>query len=46
LSVGPTLPLDHSDAVLVDLRAVVHADRDSAEPPEAVLDWRFVGLAA
>jgi acyl dehydratase len=46
LSVGPTLPLDHPDAVLVDLRAVVHADRDSAEPPEAVLDWRFVGLAA
>jgi acyl dehydratase len=46
LTVGPTLPLDQTDAGLADLRAVVHADRDSAEPPGAVLDWRFVGLVA
>ena len=46
LTVGTTLPLDDPDAALVDLRAVVHADRDPAEPPDAVLDWRFVGLVA
>ncbi len=46
LTIGPTLPLDHLEAVLVDLRAVVHADRDSTEPAAAVLDWRFVGLVA
>jgi 2-methylfumaryl-CoA hydratase len=46
LTVSATQPLDRSAAVLADLRAVVHADRDSGEPPAPVLDWRFVGLVA
>jgi acyl dehydratase len=46
LTVGPTLPLDHPGAALVDLRAIVHADRGSKGPPSAVLDWRFVALVA
>jgi 2-methylfumaryl-CoA hydratase len=46
LTVGTTLPLEHADAALVDLRAVVCADRGPGRggPPEEVLDWRFVGL--
>lgn len=38
--------LDHADATLADLRAVVHADRGSSEPPEQVLDWAFLGVLA
>ena len=39
-------PLQTGSATLADLRAVVHADRGSEEPPEQVLDWRFVGVLA
>ena len=46
LTAGPTLPLDHPGAALVDLRAIVHADRGSKDPPAAVLDWRFVAVVA
>lgn len=37
--------LKHGGA-LVDLEAVVHADRGSGEPADRVLDWRFIGLMA
>ena len=33
-------------ATLADLRAIVHADRGTGEPPEQVLDWAFVGVLA
>ena len=33
-----------ASATLADLRAVVHADRGAGEPPEQVLDWRFLGV--
>ncbi len=35
-----------ADAWLVDLRAIVNADRGTGEPPEQVLDWAFVGVLA
>jgi acyl dehydratase len=35
-----------SSAGLADLRAVVHAEREGADAPSPVLDWRFVGLMA
>lgn len=38
--------LDHIDATLVDLRAIVHADRGHAEKPEQVLAWEFLGVLA
>jgi acyl dehydratase len=38
--------LDGADATLADLRAIVHADRGAGEPPEQVLDWRFLGVLA
>ena len=38
--------LDAGSATLADLRAVVHADRGSGEPPDQVLDWRFLGVLA
>jgi acyl dehydratase len=44
LTIGETHQLDHADAVLVDLRAVVRADREPREQPREVLDWRFLGL--
>jgi len=34
------------DATLADLRAIVHADRGTGDPPEQVLDWEFVGVLA
>jgi acyl dehydratase len=36
----------HADATLADLRATVHADRGTGEPPEQVLEWEFVGVLA
>ncbi len=39
-------PMDGVGASLADLRAVVHADRGAGEPPEQVLDWRFLGVLA
>jgi acyl dehydratase len=44
LTVGAIHPLEHADAALADLRAVVRADRTG--PAEEVLDWRFVGVVA
>ena len=44
LTVGPTPPLEYPDAVVVDFRAAVRADRGSGDPPAAVLDWRFMAL--
>jgi 2-methylfumaryl-CoA hydratase len=38
--------LDHVDATLVDLRAIVHADRGNAGNPEQVLAWEFLGVLA
>ncbi len=46
LEVTAVRPLGHVDAGLVDLRALVHAQRDGAGVPVPVLEWRFVGLAA
>lgn len=46
VEVVATSRLDHADATLADLRAVVHADRGTGEPPEQVLDWAFVGVLA
>jgi len=45
ISVGSVRPLERGGA-LVDLEAVVHADRGDDEPPAHVLDWRFIGLMA
>ncbi len=36
--------LEGRDATLADLRAIVHADRGTDDPPEQVLDWEFVGV--
>jgi acyl dehydratase len=44
LTIGEAHELDRSDAVLVDMRAVVRSDRVSAEQRREVLDWRFLGL--
>ena len=41
-----TSRLGATDATLADLRAIVHADRGTGEPPEQVLDWAFVGVLA
>lgn len=38
--------LEHAGARLIDLRALVHADRDHDEGPVAVLDWRLAGVLA
>ena len=46
LSVIDASPLEGADANLADLRAIVHADRGTGEPPEQVLDWAFVGVLA
>ena len=43
--VGATPRRTHG-ATLADLRAIVHADRGTGEPPEQVLDWGFVGVLA
>ena len=40
------IALDHVDATLVDLRAIVHADRGHAEKPEQALAWEFLGVLA
>jgi 2-methylfumaryl-CoA hydratase len=44
LTIGETHELDRSDAVLVDMRAVVRSDRAPAAQGREVLDWRFLGL--
>ena len=46
VTVVATSPLEQPDATLADLRAIVHADRGTGEPPEQVLDWAFVGVLA
>lgn len=46
VAVVATSRTEHSDATLADLRATVHADRGTGEPPEQVLDWAFVGVLA
>jgi acyl dehydratase len=38
------IQLNHVDATLVDLRAVVHADRGTGEEAEQVLAWEFLGV--
>jgi acyl dehydratase len=38
-------PLDHSDAMLIDARAVVYADRGGGGEPDQVLAWEFLGVA-
>lgn len=38
--------LDGAAADLVELRAVVHADRGAGEPAEQVLDWSFLAILA
>jgi acyl dehydratase len=44
LTVSATRPLEGCG--LVDLRAVVHADRGGSDALVPVLDWRFIGLMA
>jgi acyl dehydratase len=46
VAVVATSRLDAVGATLADLRATVHADRGTGEPPEQVLDWAFVGVLA
>ncbi len=46
VAVVATSRLEDADATLADLRATVHADRGTGEPPEQVLDWAFVGVLA
>ena len=46
LAVVRTSRLVHADATLADLRAIVHADRGTGEPPEQVLDWEFAAVLA
>lgn len=36
--------IDSADADLVELKAVVHADRGAGEPVEQVLDWSFLAI--
>lgn len=38
--------LENADAALLDLRAIVHADRGRGEKPEQVLAWDFLGVLA
>ncbi len=38
--------IDGTDAELVELRAVVHADRGAGDPAEQVLDWTFLAVLA
>ena len=38
--------LGDDECSLLDLRAVAHAHRASADEPAPVLDWRFIGLMA
>ncbi len=44
LTVERTEPLPDAEGGLVDLRAVVHAERAGEDEPAPVLDWRFVAL--
>jgi acyl dehydratase len=44
LTVDALHPL--SQGGMVDLHAVVWADRGDRQPEQPVLDWRFVGLMA
>jgi 2-methylfumaryl-CoA hydratase len=46
LELSEKMPLEKAGADLADLRAIVHADRGTGEPPEQVLDWRFLGVLA
>jgi acyl dehydratase len=46
LTVEAKYPLHPVDAGLLDLRAVVAADRGLAEGPQTVLDWRLVAVMA
>ena len=46
LTVGSTLMLDGTDAMLADLRALVRADRGPGASSDEVLDWRFVAVVA
>jgi 2-methylfumaryl-CoA hydratase len=46
LSIASISSLEHADASLAELRAIVHADRGTGDPPEQVLDWAFVGVFA
>ncbi len=46
LTVTASRPLAGVDASLVDLRALVHAQRGGEGELEPVLDWRFVAVAA
>jgi len=46
LTVTACEPLEGRDAHIADLRAIVHADRGTGEPPEQVLDWAFAGVLA
>jgi 2-methylfumaryl-CoA hydratase len=44
VTVASVTSLEVADASLVELRAVVHADRGSGEEPDQVLDWTFLGV--
>lgn len=46
LTVGAARPLPQGAGALVDLRALVTADRGGDGEPDDVLDWRFIGLMA
>ncbi len=46
LTLEATHQLDDVRAGLVDIHAIVHAEREGAEEPPQVLDWRLVGLMA
>jgi acyl dehydratase len=46
LQIGEVRPAGDGAGALADLRAVVRADRSTGAAPDAVLDWRFIGLVA
>lgn len=46
LTVEAKHPLESTAAGLVELRAIVHAERRGAEEPQPVLDWRFIAVMA
>jgi acyl dehydratase len=46
VTVEDTHELDDVDAGIVEVRAVMHAEREGADEPQPVLDWRLAGAMA
>ena len=46
VTVEDTHQIDDLDAGIVEVRAVTHAEREGADGPQPVLDWRLAGVMA